>query len=263
MSRTLVVAITVAALAVPSPAAAPSYADIAALTLAAPVIVRADVAKTERIAAADAPGLAPGRARLLVRAKVAAALVAPAAVPPEVEYLWDAPLDARGKPPQLKGVPVLLFLRGDAARPGQYQLIAANAQLDGSGGAEATARAVLAEARRGDVPMVTGVDNAFRVAGSVAGEAESQFHLTTADGKPVSLVLLTRPGQPQRLSVALGDVIDDAAPPVRRDTLLWYRLACFLPRTLPAAATAGVEPGDAAAVAADYAAALALLGPCA
>ena len=94
----------------------------------------------------------------------------------------------------------------------------------------------------------------------MAGEAESQFFLTTADGKGVTLVVTTRPGEAKRVTVASGDVIDESAAPVRRDTLLWYRLACTLPAVLPPAVAA--RPGGGPALTADYAAARVSLGPC-
>lgn len=242
---------------------AAGFAEAAALTLGAPVIVRATIQKADRIAPADAPGLAPGKVRLLVTARLDAAILAPGDVPAQISYLLDIAPDARGKPPRLKDLPVLLFLRPVEGKPTQFQLIGANAQQPADAASEARVRAILGEARGGKVPVVTGIASAFRVPGSIPGEAESQFFLTTRAGKPVSLVLLTRPGQPQRLSVALGDVIDDAAAPVRPDTLLWYRLACFLPRALPPAALQSVEPADRAALEDDYAAVLRLLGPCA
>jgi hypothetical protein len=251
--RMLIAALALAA----SPAAAATYADLAALTLASPVIVRATVVKAERLSPADAPGLAPGTARLLVRAKVAAALLAPDAVPADLSYLVETTLDAKGKPPKLKDAGVLLFLR-PGARPGEYALTSAKAQLPDAPAAEATVRAVLGE-MRASVPVVTGVASAFRVPGAVPGEAESQFFLATADGRPISLVVLTRPGQARTVSLALGDVIDDAAAGVKPDTLLWYRLACFLPRTLPAA----IGGEDRAGLADDWAFAVASLGACA
>ena len=242
---------------------AASYADFAVLTLGAPVIVRATIGRAERIDPAQAPGVAAGQVRVLLGAALAGAVVAPGDVPAMIEYLADVPADARGKPPRLKGADVLLFLRDTA---GSYSLSNAHGQLGWSAAAEATVRRILAEARSGSVPVVNGVGNAFRVPGSVPGEAESQFFLTTADGKPVSLVVLTRPGQPQRLSVALGEVIDEAAGGVPRDTLLWYRLACFLPPGLPAAAApdkdGASDSAEAGALAADYAFVLKALGPC-
>lgn len=241
---------------VAAPAAAATYADLAALTLASPVIVRATVAKAERLSAADAPGLAPGTARLLVHARVAAALLAPDAVPADLSYLVETPLDARGRPPRLKDAAVLLFLR-PGTRPGEYALTSTHAQLPDDPPVQATVRAVLAEMRSG-VPVVTGVTSAFRVPGTVPGEAESQFFLSTADKRPISLVVLTRPGQARTVTLALGDVIDDAAAGVKPDTLLWYRLACFLPKTLPP----NVGGEDREGLADDWGFAVASLGTC-
>jgi len=244
-----------ALLAAAAPVAAATYADLAALSLGSPVIVRATIAKAERLDAKDAPDIAPGTVRLLVRVRVTAALLAPDAVPAELEYLYETRLDQRGKPPKLKDVPVLLFLRpGD--RPGQYALTGARAQLADDAVTEATVRGVLAEARAG-VPVITGVASAFRVPGSVPGEAESQFFLSTARGRPISLVVLSRPGQERLVSLALGDVIDEAAAGVKPRTLLWYRLACFLPRALPA----GVGD-DRAGLEDDWSFVIASLGPC-
>ncbi len=50
----------------------------------------------------------------------------------------------------------------------------------------------------------------------------------------------------------------DSAVEVRRDTLLWYRLACFLPRALPPTTGEG-----RAALETDYAFVLSSLGTCA
>ena len=234
---------------------AASYADLADLTLAAPVIVRATITGSERIAGRDSPGLAPGRTRLLVKAGVVAALLAPEAIPAALSYLWDAPLDARGRPPKPKGQPVLLFLAA-VASDGKARLVAGTGHRPWSAADEASVRAIAAEARSRSVPVVTGVETGFRAAGTVAGESESQFFLTTADGRGITMIVTERPGVERRVAVARGDIIDESAAPVQRDTLLWYRLACALPAQLPA--KAATDP----ALAADYAAALASLGPC-
>jgi hypothetical protein len=239
------------------PGVAPAYADLVALTLASPVIVRAVIARADRLTGENAPGVAPGRARLLVRARLAAAILAPSAVPPEIEYLVEVPLDARGKLPKLKGAEVLLFVR-PGGRPGQVVLVSGAAQIAASAAREATVRGVLTEARDATLPVVTGIAQAFHVPGAIPGEAESQFFVSTAAARPVSLVVLSRPGQAKTLSLALGDVIDDAAATVKPNTLLWYRLACFLPRTLPERA----DRENRAELAADYAFVLASLGPC-
>lgn len=230
-----------------------SYADLAVLTLDSPVIVHARITKASALPAKDVSGVAPGLVRVHVDAALTDAILAPDAVPAAIDYLADVPAAARGKAPALKGADVLLFLRRDGT---QFQLSNARGQLGWSAATEATVRKLLTEARSGSVPAITGIGSAFRVPGNVPGEAESQFFLNTADGKPVSLVVLTRPGEAQRLSLALGDVIDDAAEGIPHDTLRWYRLACSLPAALPA----GVEAD--ADLAADYAFVLKSLGAC-
>ena len=255
IARLLAVPLALAMLAA-SPVAAASFADLATLSIAAPVVLRATIFKAERLKPRDAPDVAPGTARMLVSAATTSAIVAPGEVPPRITYLVDVPLDARGKPPQLLRSDVMLFLRGNPATPGEYTLIDAHAQIAWTPDTDATVRTVLTGARSGTVPVVTGVTSAFRVPGAVPGEAESQFFLSTGDGKPVSLVVLTRPGEARKLTIALGDVIDDAAAGVKPGTLLWYRLACFLPKTLPAKLDAGADVAD------DYRFVLTSLGPC-
>ena len=231
------------------------YAGLADLTLAAPIIVRATLTGSERLAPAQSPGIAGGRVRLLVRAQVLAALTAPGPIPASLNYLWDAPLDARGKAPKPKGETVLLFLSAVDAE-GKARLATPSAQRSWDAAEEATVRAIAAEARAAGVPVITGVASGFHAAGGVVGESESQFFLSTADGRGITLVVTERPGERRRVAIARGDVIDESAAPIRRDTLLWYRLACALPAKLPAGA------GNDPALATDYAAAIASLGAC-
>lgn len=242
------------------PASGLAWADVADLSLAAPTIVRATIGSTTRLAAKDAPGLAPGRARLLVTANVDAALVAPGAVPAVLSFLWDAPLDAKGKPPRPRGVPVLIWAAAPAA-DGAARLVSRAGLQPWDAATEARVRTIIAASRSGEVPEFTGVANGFREVGNLPGESESQFFLTTAgtggrSAGTVAMVVTRRPGERLRVAIARGDVIDDAATAVRPETLLQYRLACFLPRQLPAGA------GNDAALAADWQAAMAAIGPC-
>lgn len=252
-----IMALSCTAMAAAQPATpAPGYADLADLTLAAPVIVRATVTRTERIADRDSPGLAPGKARLLVTADTAASIVAPGAVPARQQWLWDAPLDARGKVPKLKGETVIAWLTvADAA--GNSRLVAPDGQRLWDEATATRLRSIATEAKSGKVPAITGVTNGFRAEGTVPGEAESQFFLSTGDGKPAALIVQSRPGESARVAISRSDVIDESAEAVKPGTLLWYRLACGLPATLPA----GAGGGDAA-LAADWRLALTALGPC-
>lgn len=233
------------------------FADIAELALAAPVVVRATITKARKISAKSAPDVAPGRVRLLVTAQLSNVLVAPGGLGQNLQWLWDAPLDSRGRPPQAKGLDILAFLTVSPAADGSSRLASRRAQQPWDSALADTVRAVVADNRSGDVPIFRGVSNGFRADGTVPGESESQFFLTTATGKPATLVVQNRPGEVRRVLLARGDIIDDSAQRVLPGTLLWYRLACFLPARLPAVAGA-----DDIALAKDWRDALTSLGPC-
>ena len=250
------------ALAQPSPVE--GFADLADLTLAAPVVLRATVLKAEKLNRKEAPDVAPGRVRMLMDAQVQGVLTSREVVPARIRYLWEGPLDTRGKAPKLKGADVLLFLQRVPGREGQYQLTSPNGQIAWTARADAGIRRVLTDSRSPELRdlRITGIGNAFHVRGSIPGEAESQIFLNTASGRPVSLVVLSRPGEAKRFSVALSDVIDDAAAAVPRDTLMWYRLACALPPAVPPTAVDELSEEDRRAVAVDYGFVRESLGAC-
>ena len=251
-----------AAAQVPAPSPAPAndrlagFADTAELALAAPVIVRATIIKTSRISGKAAPDVAAGRGRFLVTVAVSNVIVAPAAVGSTLQYLLDAPLDSRGRAPQAKGMDVLAFVAVPGS-DGSTRLASRRGQQPWDPALADTVRAVVTDDRSGKVPVIRGVSNGFRADGNLPGESESQFFLTSADGKPAALIVQNRPGEVRRVLVARGDIIDESAERVRPGTLLWYRLACFLPSSLPAAAGGG-DP----LLAKDWRDALASLGRC-
>lgn len=258
--------LTCLALSMVSPASAataPGRADLVALTLAAPVIVRADITATSRLSDRLAPHLAAGFKRHLVRATLRNVLTAPGFVPREIEYLVDIAPDSRGRLTKLKGKPVLLFLNAGSAE-NQFVLVRPWAQLDWTAEREAYVRGIAAEVVRPGARdfAVTGLRQAFHVSGSLPGEGESQIFLQTASGDPVALVVLSRPGQRRAFSVATGDIIDEAADDVRPGSLLWFHLACSLPPELPPASTETLDAANTAAVADDYRFVIESLGRC-
>ena len=237
-----------------------AYADLADLALAAPVVVRGQVDRVDRLSERDAPGVAPGWRRYLVRLRVIGALKAPGAVPELIQYLWDAP----GRRVELRRADVLAFLAPVPGRADQFRLTSPQGQIVATPAVEATVRAQLAEARDPALARrrVLGVTRAFTVAGTVPGEAETQIFLRTASAEPVSLVVVSRPGEPKRWSAAFGDTIDEAGSPVAPATLAWYYLACGLPATLPAEATEELDAETARAATDDFAFVRRALGPC-
>lgn len=240
-----------------------TYADLADLALASPVVVQARIGKAARLNEKVSPGIPAGSSRFLVTAAVERLLASGSPLPAQISYLVDVPLDSRGKPPKIKGSEVFLFLKPAQGRPGQFALNSRNGQISWSAEADRLIRSILTEASGNGADMkITGIGNAFYVPGTVPGESESQIFLTTADQSPVSLSVVRRPGEAPRWSVSLGEIVDEATRPASRDTLLWYRLACFLPGQLPPSVIASDEAGNGAALAADYAFILSQLGPC-
>ncbi|MGZ8998795.1 MAG: hypothetical protein ACXW2T_08070, partial [Allosphingosinicella sp.] len=155
----------------------------------------------------------------------------------------------------------IVFAEPVAGRPGELRLIAPDAQLAWSAGHADVLRSIVREAAGGTAPpQVTGIGRAFHVPGSLPGESETQIFLQTGDGRPVSLNVLRRPGQAPRWSVALSEIVGDAAEPPRPQTLLWYRLACTLPPALPRQSLVEAESPDA--IRADYKLVLDGLGRC-
>ncbi|MEH3037424.1 MAG: hypothetical protein PGN23_13205 [Sphingomonas adhaesiva] len=244
-------------------APAPDYAETADLVLQSPMVVDATIRSAAKIKGAEAAGVAPGHTRFYVEGDVIALVRGTGAIPPRVGWLVDVAPDWRGRTPNLKKQRVLAFARPVAGRPDQIQLVTPEAQRSWSPALESLARRIAQEAAAADAPpVVTGVRNAFHVPGALPGEGETQIFLTTQGDRPAALSILRRPGEQPRWSVALSEIIDDAAAAPTRDTLLWYRLACALPPTLPDRSTAALSDSDAQAAREDYAFVIAALGPC-
>lgn len=241
----------------------PSYASIADLVLDAPAVLDARIRSSARIKGAEATNVAPGHARFYVEADVLALIRSPAPMPARVGYVVDVPLDARGRVPKLNKQRVLLFARPVAGQPMMVQLPRLDAQRPWTAELDALVRRIVQElVDPAGPPAVTGLGNAFHVPGTLPGEGETQIFVQTATGAPISLSILRRPGEQRRWAVALGEIVDDAAAPPPRDTLLWYRLACGLPRALPAASLTEQAPENAQLAREDYAFVLAQLGAC-
>jgi len=250
----------------PSVASAPSgptYADLATLSDAADLVIRAQIRRQTALEPERAPGLAPGFARLYIEARTLALLAGRSAVGESLAYLVDVPLDAKGKVPKLKNREMLLFADTVPGRPGEVRLVGPGAQIAYTPELEARLRPVLTELYSGDVPpRITGISDALAVPGTLAGESETQIFLATEDRSPVSITILRRPGQQVQWVVSWGEIIDSSARPPSAETLRWYRLACSLPAELPSNANLARDPAARRLAAGDYAFVIEALGPC-
>ncbi len=248
----------------PAPASALSYADLADLGLSAPVAAHVRVTRATRLKDEQAAGVAAGRTRFYVEADVLSLIRGPSGLPAQLRYLAELPNRPDGKAPKLaKKSEHLVIGTPVAGRPGELRLAAPDAQIAWSPQAGEQVRAILAEAAaRGAPPRITGIGRAFHVPGALPGDSETQIFLQTERGDPVSISIIRRPGEQPRWGVALSEIVDDAAGPPARNTLLWYRLACTLPARLPAQSFAGADETQSRAIAADYALVLQRLGTC-
>ncbi|MBN8500790.1 MAG: hypothetical protein J0M19_06530 [Sphingomonadales bacterium] len=248
-----------------APAASSSltYADLADLADAAPMVVKAQPRKIIAVEPERARGLRPGWGRFYVEARTEAVIAGTQPLGEQLRYLVDLPLDAKGKPPAFKKKSVVLFARIVPARPGELQLVKPDGQLLWDGALDGRLREVLKELYAPGAPhKVTGVREAIHVSGDLAGEGESQIFLATANGEPAAITVVRKPGQPPAWSVSFTEVVAGETAPPRRDSLAWYRLACFLPRQLPAAANIGATAADRSAAVRDYRFVTDELGPC-
>jgi hypothetical protein len=251
----------------PAPASSPAltYADLADLALPAPVVAQVRIVSAARLKPSEGPGLAAGRTRFYVQADVISLIRGPGQMPARVSYLADLPNEPDGKPTRLrKKDERLIFAQVVPGRPGELRLVAPDAQIAALPADAARLRAILREATApGAAPRITGIGKAFHVPGSLPGESETQVFLLTAENRPVSLNIVRRPGEAPRWSVALTEIVDESAAAPSRDSLLWYRLACGLPRALPPLSLADVSAAEAAAIRSDYRLVLDQLGTCA
>ena len=246
-----------------SPADRWSYADIADLFLAAPIVARARI--VEAIVVRDPQSVPPrtGTIRYYLVADVVSLIRGTNGIPPRIAWIADVPVNLRGKVPSLKRSEVIVAALPVPGRAAEVRLAARDAMVPWSAAFEARVRGVVASGLATDAPpRITGVTSAFHSRGNLPGEGETQVFVTTASAQPVSLSVLRRPGQVPRWAVALGEIVDEAARPPLRDTLGWYRLACALPPALPQRAIADLSVEDANAARDDYAFVIGALGPC-
>lgn len=200
--------------------------------LSAPVIADVTIRSTTAIKGAEAVGVAPGHQRFYVEADIGALLRGAGGLPARVGYLFDAATDARGRAPKLRKMRVLIYARRVPNAPDQLQLVAPDAQLPDPGYRAAQP----CDRTRCPVTRCTAGHHRRRqclyVPGTLPGEGETQIFLTTAKNRPVSLSVL-RHREERRWAVALSEIVDEAAAPPARDTLLWYRRLAPCPNHCP------------------------------
>ncbi len=240
-----------------------SYSDIADLVVISPLIIDVTVRKAAKVTPEQAMGVPISMQRMLIEGDVMALIRGEGGIAERVRFVLDVPKDAKGKVPKLKKQRLFLFGSTVAGRTGDIRLSRPNALASFSPTNDALVRRITQEAVLIDAPQrIIGVASAFHSAGTVLGEGETQIFLKTEKDQPVSLTVLSRPNQQKQWAVSTAEVIDSSATAPERFTLLWYRLACGLPRSLPTDRIEAARDQDAARAQADYKFVIDALGPC-
>jgi hypothetical protein len=253
-------------LAAPAPPVTDSrltYADLADLTDASGLVVRAQVRSQALVPPERAADLPAGWGRLYIEAKATGLLAGRAPIGEAIHYLADVPLDAKGRAPRIKGRSFILFAREVPARPGEVQLAGRHAQLPADAALETRLQPILTEFFAQDAPpRITGLRDVLWVPGNLAGESETQMFLSTSGDAPALVSVLRRPGQPPVWGVSWSELVDQVSAPPARETIVWYRLACFLPERIPASAQISRDAFARQSAEADYQFVRNSLGPC-
>lgn len=241
----------------------PTFADLADLADSSNVVVHVNLRSLARVKDERAPGLLPGQGRFYAKGKTRALLLGNEALGESLAWLVDLPLDARGKPPALKKRDVIVFARSVPGRPGELQLIGRDSQVLFSPETLLRLRPILAELAGPDAPPpVTGLREIIHVPGDLAGAGETQIFLATADGSAASITVRHSPGAQPTWGVSFSELVAEAAGGPARDTLAWYRLACFLPNSPRPGANLSASAADRQRALADYRMVLGDLGNC-
>lgn len=247
----------------PSPETAPTYADLVDLADPADLVIRAEIREQALLDPERAPNVRAGFGRLYVEARTTSLIAGTEPIGESIRYLVDVPLDEDGDPPKLRKSEVILFARAGQGRPGEIQLIGPTAQLPWSQELEGRLRPVLAELAAADAPpSVLGVRDILSMPGNLAGESETQMFLNTDGSGPVSITVVRRPNMAPVWGVSWTEIVDQSARPPARDTLGWYRIACFLPDELPPEANLAQDGGSRAQAEEDFDFVQQSLGPC-
>ncbi len=240
------------------------YADIADLSADAPIIINLTVKEAIKVDPERAPNAPPGTQRFYIIGSTNSLIRGQGGVGETIRYVIDLPLDDRGRAPKIKKQSFIIFARRPAGGGSDdVQLVADDAQIAWTADREQRVRSVVRElVDRNAPPAISRIASAFHVPGTIIGEGESQIFMETETGSPISITVLKRDGQRKFWAVSLGEIVDEAARAPVRNSLLWYRLACFLPRQLPARALTSDTPANAQQARNDYQLVLNDLGDC-
>jgi hypothetical protein len=239
----------------------------ARLYLASPVVARALVKGQSKLGKKDSAALPPlpaGQGRAMLDVELQGVLKAPDALPARLKFLWQGPLDAKGKVPGFKKQSLLLFLStATAGGVTGYGLTDIASVRPWSPAEEAQLRSIAVAAQdpgqRG--LAIKGVRTTFVTVPEDAN-SDPYVHIlfATQNGAPLAAILEKQRGQWQ-LRTTITD-LDQDAQLIQRQSLLWYHMACGLTVEPPSVVTAQPTDAERALAREAWTGMLEQLGPC-
>ncbi len=243
-----------------------TYADVADLTLASELVIHVKVRSAKKLKKLFAQGVAPGFQRHLVVSDVISLVRSKEPIDPRISYIVDLPIDSRGKIEKLTKREYILFAapgRSGSDQAGEVRLVSRDAQIPASPEAGNMVRRILTEMLAPDAPpRVTGLDAAFYSEGNLAGQGETQIFLGAEGNRPVSISVIREPERPVQWRIAVGENVKEGVEPPRKNSFLWYRLACFLPQVPGESLFEELSESAITAIRRDYATVVEGLGQC-
>ncbi len=240
-----------------------SYDDIMSITLESELVVDIVARKIKKLPASQSVGVRPDRKRVLIIGEVQSLIRGKSGLNSEVRFLFDAPIDSRGKIPKLKKLRFIAFGRHVSGRNDFIRLTHTASMLRYSDSLNSRVRNSIREAIADNAPQkITSISSAFHSPGTIIGEGETQIFLNTEFGQPMAISVTSKRGQNRRWSVSTSEVIDINATEPRRSSLLGYRLACSLPRSLSPSLIESSNQNNREKLLSDYKLVIDSIGPC-
>lgn len=240
-----------------------SYDDIMGVTLESELVVDIIAKKIKNLPASQSVGVRPDRKRILITGEVQSLIRGKNGLNSQVRFLFDAPIDSRGKIPKLKKMRFIAFGRHVTGRSDFIRLTRTASMVRYSDRVNTMVRGSIREAIAANAPQkITSISSAFHSPGTIIGEGETQIFLDTEFGQPMAISVTSRRGQNRRWSVSTSEVIDINATEPRRSSLLGFRLACSLPRSLNPSIIESNNREDREKALSDYKLIIDSIGPC-
>lgn len=240
-----------------------SYDDIMGVTLESELVVDIIAKKIKNLPASQSVGVRPDRKRILITGEVQSLIRGKNGLNSQVRFLFDAPIDSRGKIPKLKKMRFIAFGRHVTGRSDFIRLTRTASMVRYSDRVNTMVRGSIREAIAANAPQkITSISSAFHSPGTIIGEGETQIFLDTEFGQPMAISVTSKRGQNRRWSVSTSEVIDINATEPRRSSLLGFRLACSLPRSLNPSIIESNNREDREKALSDYKLIIDSIGPC-